>query len=273
MKLSSFIFLALLAFLTFLWVRPVEAGTGRPIVSVLAPLAYGPNCWSGVELQNLGPKDAAISVEGHKGSGALVALTGSPGVLLNIPSAGKVTLRLEVPGEESPEGWVKISEWLSETAAQAPTIAVSGETECVENDELTTFSQTVAFPTRDPWLTTDVKDLAGRMVTILNTAKETATARACYSSGITAFVPKEAVPKENGTAGVSIPICSKTLRLQIPPFGTTTIPVVHEGNTEFSLEAKGEAIVLRVVLPRNGGTKTYKVDSSVTFGQPVDGSR
>jgi len=102
-KLSSFIFLSLLAFSTFLWARPVEAGQSRAIVSVLAPLAYGPNCWSGVELQNLGTKDAAVSVEGHKGSGALVALTGSRGVLLNIPSAGKVKLRLEVPGEESPE--------------------------------------------------------------------------------------------------------------------------------------------------------------------------
>ena len=46
-------------------------------VAVLAPLGYGPGCWSVVELQNLAGEPVRLAVEGHKGSGALVALGGA----------------------------------------------------------------------------------------------------------------------------------------------------------------------------------------------------
>lgn len=239
------------------------AEQGRAIVSVLSPLAYGPNCWSTVALQNLGTKEVAVKVEGHKGSGALVLLAGWPSLSLIVSPAQKISLRLEVPGEESPEGWVRVSE--ATDADQSPMIAVSGQTECVDNDQLTTTSQTVAFPTRDPWLDAEVKDLRGQTVMILNTANKAAAANVCYSSGITA-----GLPREKGTGGDSVSVCAKTLRLQIPPFGTVTLPVVHEGSSEFSIKTFGESMVLRMLLPQSGAMKTYKVDSSVTFEQPAE---
>jgi hypothetical protein len=235
------------------------------LVSVLSPMAYGADCWSNVELQNLGTKDVAVNVEGHKGSGALVALVGSPSVSLSVPPAETVILRLQVPGEESLEGWVRVSETIP-AAAKGPAIAVSGQTECLADGKLTTVSQTVAFPTRNPWFTADLKDLRGRMVMILNASNEAAAARACYSNGITM-----SLPRQNGTAGDPIPVCTQTLQLQIPPFGSTIVPVAREGNSQFSIETRGESIVLRVLLPQSAGRKTYTVDSTVKFGQPLGG--
>ena len=243
----------------------LNAEQGRVIVSVLAPMAYGPDCWSNVELQDLGTRDVAVNVEGHKGSGALVPLVGSPSVSMTVAPAQKVTLRLEVPGEESPEGWVRVSEVIP-AATPDPAIAVSGQTECLAHDRLTTVPQTVAFPTQNPWLTAGVKDLHGRVVMILNASSEAATAKACYSSGNTV-----SLPRENGTGGNPIPVCSETLVLQIPPFGTTTVPVARDGSSQFSVETTGESLVLRVLLPQSGGMKMYTVDSTVKFGQPLDG--
>jgi hypothetical protein len=239
------------------------AGQERLLVSVLSPLAYGPNCWSSVELQNLAARDVAVTVEGHKGSGALVALAGSPSVSVTIAPARKITLRLQVPGEESPEGWVRVSEAVPPDAP-GPVIAVSGQTECVASDQLTTVPQTVAFPTSNPWLTTDVKNLRGRVVMILNTSNDAATAKACYSSGTTA-----SRPRENGAGGDPFSVCTETALMQIPPFGTRTVPLVREGNTQFSIETRGRALVLRVLVPQSGGMKRYTVDSTVKFGQPL----
>ena len=241
----------------------LHAEQGRVIVSVLSPMAYGPNCWSNVELQNLGMTDVTVNVEGHKGSGALVALVGSSSVWVKVAPTRKVTLRLQVPGEESLEGWVRVSETIP-AAVQGPAIAVSGETECLANEKLTTVPQTVAFPTRNPWLTADVKDLARRVVMILNASNEAATAKVCYSRGSTV-----SRPGENGTGGEPMPVCIEALAMQIPPFGTTMAPAEREGNSKFSIETRGEALVLRVLLPQREGIKAYTVDSTVTFGQPL----
>jgi hypothetical protein len=243
------------------------AEQGRVIVSVLSPMAYGPSCWSNVELQNLGTTDVAVNVEGHKGSGALVALTGASSVSVKVAPAQKVTLRLQVPGEESLEGWVRVSETMP-VAADSPAIAVSGETECLANDKLTTVPQTVAFPTRNPWLTAYVKDLAARVVMILNASNEAATAKACYSRGSTV-----SRPRENGTGGEPMPVCIEELMMQIPPFGTAIVPAEREANSQFSIETRGESLVLRVLLPQREGVKAYTVDSTVTFGQPLGESR
>ena len=245
----------------------LHAEQGRVIVSVLSPMAYGPTCWSNVELQNLGMTEVAVNVEGHKGSGALVALVGASSVSLKVAPAQKSTLRLQVSGEESLEGWVRVTETIP-VAAQGPAIAVSGETECLANDKLTTVPQTVAFPTRNPWLTADVKDIERRVVMVLNASGEAATAKACYSNGSTV-----SRPRENGTIGEPMPVCTEELLMLIPPFGTTTVPVEREGNSQFSIETRGESLVLRVLMPQRQGIKAYTVDSTVTFGQPVGGSR
>jgi hypothetical protein len=226
-------------------------------------MAYGPTCWSNVELQNLAAANVTVAVEGHKGSGALVALVGSSSISQVIAPAQKVTLKLQVPGEESLEGWVKVTE---ATAAQTPAVTVSGETECVENDSLTTLPQTVAFPTRNPWLTAYVNELDGRVAMILNASNQTATANACYSRGSTV-----SRPAENGTSSAPQLVCIESLALQIPPFGTRMVPVVRDGNTQFSIETRGESLVLRVLLPQRKGIKAFAVDSTVKFGEPLIG--
>jgi len=170
----------------------------------------------------------------------------------------KVDLRLEVPGEESPEGWIRITESTPDPDP-APAIAVSGKTECIDQNQLIATPQTVAFPTRNPWFAAEVKELRGQTLLILNTANKAATANVCYSSGITAGLP----------GGEPIPVCSESRLLQIPPYGTVTLPVVHDGSSGFSIKTQGESIVLRMLLPQNGAMKTYQVDSSVTFDQPA----
>lgn len=244
-----------------------DAKQRQSVVSVLSPLAYGPACWSSVQLQNLGKADATVNVEGHKGSGALVALLGSPSVTLTLEPGRTVTLRLEVPGEESPDGWVSVIESRPETAPD-PMIAVSGRTECLDNNQLKTVPQTVAFPIQDPWLAAGVDDLPGRSVMILNASNSAATATVCYSTGITVTVPvaKGVVPEP-------VPVCAEKRFLQIPPFGTTTVPIVRGGNSRFAVTTRGASLVLRVLVPQNGATKTYTVDSSVKFGEPVDETR
>ncbi len=240
----------------------LDAKHAQTVVSVLSPLAYGPTCWSSVQLQNLGTARATVNVEGHKGSGALVALVGATSVNLTLEPGQKVTLRLDVPDEESPEGWVRIRESVAE--ATEPTVAVSGQTECHDDNHVTTVAQTVAFPTQDPWLAAAVDDLPGRLLMILNASNRAATATACYSTGSTVTLPGT-----DGGVVEATPLCAEKRLLQIPPFGTTTLPIVSGGNSRFGITTNGASLVLRVLVPQHGGTKTYEVDSSVKFGEPV----
>lgn len=239
----------------------------QPVVSILSPLAYGPACWSSVQLQNLGTAPATVTVEGHKGSGALVALAGSPSISLTLEPGGNLTLRLEVPGEESPEGWVRVRESVAD-ATPDPTVAVSGRTECLNNDRLKTISQTVAFPTRDPWFAAIVDDLPGRSAMILNTSNSAATATVCYSNSISVILP---VAK--GGIAEPTPVCAEKQFLQIPPFGTAIIPVVRGGNSRFAVSTKGSSLVMRILVPQTETTKTYAVDSTVKFEDSTDPGR
>ena len=50
----------------------------RIVESIIPALAYGPACSSVVELRNLSDRPVAVNVEGHRPSGALVAMTGHP---------------------------------------------------------------------------------------------------------------------------------------------------------------------------------------------------
>jgi hypothetical protein len=82
---------------------------------------------------------------------------------------------------------------------------------------------------------------------------------ACYSAG-NLF--------SNGQPQL-VPLCSSTLELQIPPFGTRQVPVERGGNSWFSLRSAGEKLVLEMLRPLAPRVKLYRVDSSIQFGQEV----
>jgi len=244
---------------------PLSESQSRRLVSVLAPMSYGASCWSVAEIQNLGSRQVIVEVEGHKGSGALVALGGASGVAMRVESDEKIQLQLQVPGEESLEGWLKITEVLPDSA-RGPALAVSGRTECVLNDQLVTSPQSVAYPMRDPWLAFDLAESPGRVAMVLNLAAEAATAKICYSKGT-----RVSVAEEHGNGAKLVPVCSESRLLQIPPFASASVAVEYDGNSQFSLEAQGESLVLRVLLPPKPGLRTYTVDSTIQFGQMLDG--
>ena len=129
-------------------------------------------------------------------------------------------------------------------------VAVEGKTECVVGERLTVAPQVVAFPVADPWLETEVGEARGRMAMVLNVSGEAATARVCYSRGTVVGRPEKGGEPER--------VCTETERVQIPPFGTRMVPLEREGNTRFFVQAKGRAVVLRVLVPMAGRSGTSR---------------
>jgi hypothetical protein len=79
----------------------------------------------------------------------------------------------------------------------------------------------VAFPTRNPWFSSDSEQLRDGVIALINTTERAARASACYSSGSLYSVP-----------GASLqPVCSTSFDVQVPPFGTREFPVSREGST------------------------------------------
>jgi hypothetical protein len=62
------------------------------------------------------------------------------------------------------------------------------------------------------------------------------------------------------------PLCSEIIDELVPPFGSRRFPVAHGGNSHFSLTTRGDAIVLQMLRPAQAGVKTYRVESTITFG-------
>jgi hypothetical protein len=81
----------------------------RVVESVLPALAYGPSCWSSLDLRNLGDRVVTVEVEAHRSSGALVPLVGHPRVVFNLNPGDSVSHRLEIQ-EETGDAWVKVRE-------------------------------------------------------------------------------------------------------------------------------------------------------------------
>ena len=81
----------------------------RIVESVLPSLAYGPSCWSSLNLHNLGDREVMLEVESHRASGALVPLVGHPAILVRLNAGERTSYRLEIP-EETGEAWVKVRE-------------------------------------------------------------------------------------------------------------------------------------------------------------------
>jgi hypothetical protein len=235
---------------------------GRVVESVVPALLYNSSCHSSVSLQNLGLRPVTVEVEGHKGTGALAPLDGLAANTVRLGPRERAGFRLEIE-EEMNEGWVRVRERVP-SPELSPVIAVGGATECVSGNQLRTVARELAYPTRNPWFSGDVRDLPGGVLTLINASERPAKAEGCYSAG-----GLYSVPGETRAGGELRPICSATFEVQIAPFGSRQFAVEREGNTHFSLKTVGERIVLEMLRPVDAAIKLYTVNSSIRFGEEV----
>jgi hypothetical protein len=253
----------ILPILAALAVGPGAAPAGaqeRMVESIVPALQYGPSCSSVVELRNLGEKPAAIEVEGHKASGALVSLAGRPGTTVQLAAGERGSYKLEIP-EETKGAWVKVRE---RVRGAAPVVAVGGTTECVVANQLRTVRREVAFATRNPWFSSDTAEPHGSLISLINTSEHAAKAALCYSSGGLFSVPGGSRPSARLE-----PICSTGFEVQVPPFGSREFPAEWDGSSHFSLKTEGNAIVLEMLRPVEANVRVYAVDSIIKFGGEV----
>jgi hypothetical protein len=240
----------------------------RVVESIVPWLESNSSCWSAVELQNLGNREVAAEVEAHKSTGALAPLVGHAGIQVHLSAGEHADYKLQLP-EQSTGAWVRVRETIP-TPQLSPVLAVSGVTECVANgNELHTTVRDVASPTRNPWFSGDV--LSGDVthgddgiVALINASESPAQVLGCYSFGVLYSVPHDKHP-----APALTPVCSETIRELVPPFGSAQFPVARDGNSHFSLNALGDAIVLQMLRPAKTSVKVYQVDSTITFGKEV----
>jgi hypothetical protein len=250
----------------FVAVAVAAPPTERLMESVLPALAYGVSCSSTVLLQSLTDTPVMVEVEGHRGSGALVPMAGHANLTTQLDPGQQVTYKLEIE-EETTTAWVKVREKIPATRA-GPVVALSGTTECRAGDQLRVASRQVAYPMRNPWFSSEITDLRGAVVTLINTSEKAARASVCYSAGNLYSVPSAAQPSSDLQ-----PLCSANSDVQIPPFGTREFPVEHGGNSHFSLKTNGQAIVLQMLRPADSSLRIYTVDSTIQFGEEVPAGR
>ena len=226
----------------------------RSVVSVVAPMTYGRQCWSTVELRNLGIRAVAVTVEGHKESGALVGLEGTESTVVKLAPRQRLSLKLRDAEGDEAMGWVRVLEELA-GGWDRPVVAVSGKTECLAGEQLRTMAQTVSYPMRNPELESLVEEMPGRVVLLLNSGGEAATVDICYSRGSWTVVDDQRRM-----------ICTATSYVQLPPFGLATAPISREGSTEIVVKGTGGELVIRAMRLEAEKTRVYSVDSSIQFG-------
>jgi hypothetical protein len=248
----------LLLLLALAATSPASEPQERIVESVLPALAYGPSCWSGLDLHNLGDRPVILEVEAHRDSGALVPLVGHPQVIVRLNPGQSASYRLEIQ-DETGDAWVKIREQVPSPRLW-PVVAVSGTSECVANNQLHTTARQVAYPTRNPWFSGEVSEMPGNVIALANTSERAAKVSLCYSAGNLYSAPSQKITQLT-------PICSNFIEVQIPPFGARQFPVERDGNSDFSLKTQGEAIVLEMLRPVATGVKIYTVDSTIKFQQ------
>ena len=239
----------------------VAAAQPRTVQSIVPWLTGNASCWSAVELQNLGSRPVTADVEAHRPSGALVPLEGRPGMQIVLKPGERGSWKLHL-AEETAGAWVRVREVVP-APNLSPVIAVSGATECLDGNELRSTSRDIAWPMRNPWYSGDVKDGDDGVIALINTSERPADVWVCYSFGVLYSVPRPDRPPE------LTPVCSETIREQVPPFGSRQWPVVHNGNSQFALHSHGDAIVLQMLRPANTSRKVYKVDATIKFGEEV----
>jgi hypothetical protein len=230
------------------------------VQSIVPWLVYNSSCWSAVELQNLGNREVEAEVEAHKSSGALAPLVGHRGIQVHLAAGRRVAYKLQLP-EDNTGAWVLVREKIP-SPQLSPVLAVSGATECLAANELRTTVRDVAWPTRNPWFSGDVKDGDDGMLALINTSERPVRVWGCYSSGVLYSVPRTIRSEAELT-----PVCSETIQELVPPFGSREFPVAHGRNSHFSLTTLGEGILLQMLRPTGTSVKLYQVDSSITFGE------
>jgi hypothetical protein len=239
-------------------VSAFASGKERIIESVLPSLAYGSTCWSSIDLQNLGDRTVTVDLEAHRASGALVALVDHPQVNVTLQAGEHAGFRLEID-EETGAAWVKVRERIP-SPDLSPVVAVSGHTECVVENQLRTTAREVAFPLRNPSFSTDIDELHGDLVSVVNTSEKSVQLWLCYSSGNLYSVPDGPRPAAQLT-----PLCSNSFDVQLAPFSARQFPLERDGSSGFSMKTRGEAIVLQMLRPLGTGLRIYSVDSTIKF--------
>jgi hypothetical protein len=225
-------------------------------------LSYGPFCSSTVVVQNLADTAVDVELEGHRSSGAIVPLAGHAGRVIHLLAGAQGSYQLRIQEEES-GAWVVVREHTAAPRA-APAVAVSGTVECRLGNQLRTAAREVAYPTRNPWFATEVAELRGAVISLINVSAIAVRASLCYSAG-NLF----SVPGETQASRELKPVCSSVFEVQVPPFGTRDFSVEREGNSYFSLKTRGDSIVLQLLRPAKEGVRIYTVDSSIKFGGEV----
>jgi hypothetical protein len=254
-------FACTLACLLSLGVAQAQTPSGERFVESIVPLLdANSSCASVVSLQNLGEREIEVEVDGHKGSGALAALTGQGGAQVRLRPGERAEYKLQTP-EETGGGWVRVREKIPGPQL-SPVLAVSGATECSTSDQLKTTLRDVAWPTRNPRLSADVSYGDPGVVLLFNTSEQPVRVWGCYSSGTLYSVPK-------GEGSELVPLCSETISELVPPFGARQFPVARGRNSHLSITTQGDAIVLQMLRPTGSNVKTYRAESAITFGQEV----
>ncbi len=228
------------------------------MATVVPSLAYGPNCSSTVQLQNLSDRTVTVEMEGHRESGSLVPLAGLPSTTLHLDPRQQGAYKLDI-AEETTAAWAKVRETVP-SPNLSPVISITASTECTLGNQLRTAARGVAYPTRNPWFKADVSELRGDVISVINTSESAIRATACYSSGGLYSVP--GTPLQ--------PICNASVDVQIPPFNSRQFPVSRQGNTHMSLKTQGNAIVLEMLRPLGENLRIYAVDSSIKFGEEAN---
>ncbi len=248
-----------LVFLLLLPYTAFCAAKERIVESVLPSLEYGASCWSSIDLQNLGDRPVTLELESHRASGALVPLVDHPQLTLTLAAGERASFRLEIE-EETGAAWVRVRERVA-SPGLSPVVAVSGHSECVIENRLHTTAREVAFPLRSPSFWSDIEELHGNLVSLVNTSEKPANVWLCYSAGNLYSVPgrTQATPE-------LMPLCSSAFEVQVAPFGARQFSVEREGSSHFSMKTRGDAIVLQMLRPLSTGLKTYSVDSTIKFG-------
>ncbi len=240
----------------------------RTVQSVLPALTYGSHCSMAVEWSNLGDRPVILGVEGHKGTGALVPLTGQAAARVHLKPAEHASYKLDI-ADESQGAWIKVAEVVP-SPQLSPVVAVSGTTECIAGDQLRSTMGQLAYPTPNPWFSGDISEIASHEILIINTSADPARAWLCYSEG-----NLYAVPGSSQRASQLTPICSAEMLVQLPPFSTRQFPVQREDSSFFALKTAGTSIVLQMLRPAEADVKIYTVNSTVHFGDeaPVVNSK
>jgi hypothetical protein len=228
--------------------------------SVLPQLSYGSGCSSAIEMRNLGSSAVDVEIEGHRGNGALVGLTGHAFGPVHLAPGARARYQLDIPENETEtHAWVLMRE-----RTARPSVALSGSTECREGDELRTIVREVAYAARNPWFAGDIGKSRGSMLAVINLSGRPAMAQVCYSAG-----NLYSMPGESAASRELRPVCSSWSDVQVPPFGTRNLPLQREDSTYFSVKTRGDSVLLQMLHPAPSNLRTYTVDSTIRFGSEV----